>query len=95
MIKFAKEEEVDFIGVSFVESSKHINLIRKVISNEIPKIVAKIENQKGIDNLIDIINATDVIMIDRGDLSTETNIETLCINQKKIIETANNFLNQL
>ena len=89
MIKFAKEEEVDFIGVSFVESSKHINLIRKVISNEIPKIVAKIENQKGIDNLIDIINATDVIMIDRGDLSTETNIETLCINQKKIIETAN------
>ena len=31
MIKFAKEEKVDFIGVSFVESSKHINLIRKVM----------------------------------------------------------------
>ena len=76
MIEFAKEEQVDFIGVSFVESSKHINLIRNLISNEIPKIVAKVENQKGIDNLNDIIKATDVIMIDRGDLSTETNIET-------------------
>ena len=66
MIQFAKEEEVDFIGVSFVESAKHINLIRKLISNDIPKIVAKVENQKGLDNLNNIINATDVIMIDRG-----------------------------
>ena len=89
MIKFAKEEEVDFIGVSFVESAKHINLIRKLVDNETPKIVAKVENQKGIDNLDDIINAADVIMIDRGDLSTETNIETLGINQKKIIKASN------
>ena len=48
MIEFAKEEEVDFIGVSFVESAKHINLIRQLIDNDIPKIVAKVENQKGI-----------------------------------------------
>ena len=91
MIEFAKKEEVDFIGVSFVESAKHINLIRKLINDQIPKIVAKIENQQGIDNLSDIVNTTDVIMIDRGDLSTETNIETLAINQKNIIKTANKF----
>ncbi len=89
MIKFAKEEAVDFIGVSFVESAKHINLIRKLVDKEIPKIVAKVENQKGIDNLDNIINAADVIMIDRGDLSTETKIETLGINQKKIIKASN------
>lgn len=89
MIQFAKEEEVDFIGVSFVESAKHINLIRQLIDNDIPKIVAKVENQKGLDNLNNIINATDVIMIDRGDLSTETNIETLGINQKNIINASN------
>ena len=91
MITFAISEEVDFIGVSFVESAKHLNLIRKLINQKAPKIVAKIENQKGIDNLKEIVNASDVIMIDRGDLSTETNVETLAINQKKIIKTANNF----
>ena len=89
MIEFAKKEQVDFIGISFVESAKHINLIRNLINNETPKIVAKVENQKGIDSLNDIIIAADVIMIDRGDLSTETNIETLGVNQKRIIKAAN------
>lgn len=89
IIAFAKSEEVDFIGISFVESAKHINLIRKLINKETPKIIAKIENQKGIDNLKEIVKATDIIMIDRGDLSTETNIESLAINQKNIIKLAN------
>ena len=89
MIAFAKSEEIDFIGISFVESAKHISLIRKLISQETPKIIAKIENQNGIDNLKEIVNATDIIIIDRGDLSTETNIETLAINQKNIIKIAN------
>lgn len=91
MIDFAKKQQVDFIGISFVESAKHINFIRKLIDNETPKIVAKVENQKGIDSLNDIINATDVIMIDRGDLSTETNIETLGVNQKRIIKASNDL----
>ena len=43
---------------------------------------------KELDNLDEIINETDVIMIDRGDLSTETSIETLGVNQKKIIKKA-------
>lgn len=85
MINFAKDNEVDFIGISFVESSDHIKKIRNLIKKDFPKIVAKVENKKGIDNLEEIIKATDVIMIDRGDLSTETNIETLAVNQKNII----------
>tara|TARA_B100001989_G_scaffold224605_1_gene179141 strand:+ start:622 stop:2061 length:1440 start_codon:yes stop_codon:yes gene_type:complete len=88
MIDFAIKQKVDFIGISFVESSKHVNLIKKLIKKESPKIVAKIENKKGIESLSEIIHATDVIMIDRGDLATETNIETLGINQKKIIQKA-------
>ncbi|MAJ24462.1 MAG: pyruvate kinase [Rickettsiales bacterium] len=91
MIGFSKKAGVDFVGISFVESAKHVELIRKLINKKIPKIVSKIENQKGLDRLTEIVKASDVIMIDRGDLSTETNIETLGINQKNIIRVANNF----
>ena len=86
MIKFAIQNKVDFIGISFVESSKHISKIRKIINRTTPLIVAKVENSRGLDNLDEIVSTTDVVMIDRGDLSTETNIETLPINQKKIIQ---------
>ena len=89
MIEFAKSNDVDFIGISFVESPIHIKKIRKLIGNHSPYIVAKVENQKGLDNLDNIILEADVIMIDRGDLSTETNIENLAINQKIIIKKAN------
>ena len=61
--------------------------IRNLIKGDIPKLVAKVENQKGLDNLVNIIINSDCIMIDRGDLSTETSIETLALNQKKIIKT--------
>ena len=77
MINFAVTNKVDFIGISFVESGKHIKHIKNIIRKNIPKVVAKIENQTGLDNLEDIIEEADVIMIDRGDLSTETNIEAL------------------
>lgn len=88
MIKFSIINKVDFIGISFVESSKHLKLIKNLIGKNTPKVVAKIENQIGLDNMDEIINEADVIMIDRGDLSTETNIETLGVNQKKIIKKA-------
>jgi pyruvate kinase len=88
MIRFAKENNVDFVGISFVESSQHVTLIRQLIENESPKIVAKIENQGGLDFMSEVISAADVIMIDRGDLSVETSIDQVSLFQKKIIDTA-------
>lgn len=88
MISFSKKLKIDYIGISFVESAKHVKRIRSLISKNSPKIVAKVENKKGLINLEEIIRETDVIMIDRGDLSTETNIESLAINQKSIINTS-------
>ena len=88
MITFAEQNEVDFIGLSFIESGDHLKKIRRLIKKNIPKLVAKVENQKGLDNLNSIVKNTDCIMIDRGDLSTETSIEMLAINQKKIISCA-------
>ena len=85
MISFSKKTKIDYIGISFVESAKHIKKIRSLINKKTPKIVAKVENKNGLINIDEIIKETDVIMIDRGDLSTETNIESLAINQKFII----------
>ena len=89
MIKFAIDNEVDFIGISFVESTNHIKKIRSLVNNSFIKIVAKVENRKGLENLEEIVLATDIVMIDRGDLSTETDIESLAFNQKTIISRCN------
>jgi pyruvate kinase len=89
MISFAIDNHLDFIGLSFVESAKHVKMIRDVVgSSQSPKIVSKIENQIGYFNMQEIIEASDAIMIDRGDLSVETDFETVTLRQKAIIRTA-------
>ena len=90
-IEFAKKLGVDFIGISFVESKKHVEAIKKIIISENPKIISKIENTDGLKNMEEIISVSDGIMIDRGDLSVETDLDTIAISQKKIINTANNY----
>ena len=88
MIGFAKETGVDFIGLSFVESAAHIEAIRSIAGPEGPRIVSKVENQGGLDHLDEIMDSTDAAMIDRGDLSVETTLETLTLFQKRIIDAA-------
>ena len=91
-IKFALNNKIEFIGQSFVESSQNIDEVRKLIGkSNLPKIVSKVENQKGLDNIIDIAQSTDLIMIDRGDLAVETNTSDVVISQKKIISISNHY----
>lgn len=91
MIKFAREHRVDFIGVSFVESAAHVQAMRELIGDSWPRIVAKVENQGGVKNLDEIAAASDALMIDRGDLSVETDLNTLVLMQKRIIEGVRRF----
>lgn len=88
MVAFAREHGVDFIGISFVESSAHVEAVRSLAGVGGPRIVSKVENQRGLDNVEDIVNATDAVMIDRGDLSVETNVESVAIYQKRILACA-------
>ena len=90
-LNFAKKNSVDFIGISFVESKKHINTIRNFLNTDKISIIAKIENLEGLKNKEEIIQSADGIMIDRGDLSVETDLETIAIYQKQIINTANKY----
>lgn len=88
MIDFAVDNRVDFIGISFVESAAHILAFRNLINDRGPRIIAKVENQGGMDNVHEIVEAADAIMIDRGDLSVETTLYDVAIKQKQIIEAA-------
>ena len=88
MMAFAVEHGVDFVGISFVESARHIDAIRELGDGAWPRIVAKVENQGGLNNVEEILDATDAVMIDRGDLSVETNIENVAIYQKRVLQAA-------
>lgn len=88
MIAFAKETGVDFIGLSFVESAGHVRAFRDLIGAASPRIVAKVENQGGMDHVDEIAEAADAIMVDRGDLSVETSLHDVALRQKRIIAAA-------
>ena len=88
MMAFARDNEVDYVGISFVESSEHVEAVADLRDGSIPRIVAKIENKGGLHNAEEVIDAADAIMIDRGDLSVETSWEHTAVYQKRILEQA-------
>lgn len=70
-VRFAVEESMDFIAQSFVRSAENVNELRaylKQLGGEHIKIISKIENQEGIENISEIIDSSDGIMVARGDL---------------------------
>ncbi len=80
---------VDFIAASFVRRVDDVNKIRellKSVGGEKVKIIAKIENQEGIDNFEEILEAADGIMVARGDMGVEIPIEEVPIVQKDFIK---------
>ena len=91
MIEFACANNVDYVGISFVESASHVRKIQSLLDGRGPKVVAKIENQGGLNATEEIIQAADMVMIDRGDLSVETSLYDIAIKQKKIIECSKKY----
>lgn len=83
------EEDVDFIAASFIRSAEDILAIRKVLEQKRCtniKIIAKIENQEGVENIDEIVNVSDGIMVARGDLGVEIEAETIPLVQKELIK---------
>ena len=91
-IIFACEQDCDFIAASFVRRAEDVNQIRKIITEMgKPKIniIAKIENQEGYENIEEIVEASDGVMVARGDLGVEINPGLVPVYQKEIIKVAN------
>ena len=84
---FGIEQGVDYIAMSFVGSKENIIELKKLIKENggHQKIIAKIERKVAVENLVEIINESDVIMVARGDLGNEFPLEEIPFIQHKII----------
>ena len=93
-LEFGIKQGVDYVAVSFVQNQKDIHNVRKAIVNidsdksDIP-IVSKLERPIALDNLDEIVVASDGVMVARGDLGVEIGVEKVPSVQKRIIDIAN------
>lgn len=90
-IEFAVENKLDFIAQSFVRTGLDITSIRDLISQRLPdcRVIAKIENREGINNIDEILDVSDGIMIARGDMGVSIPIYEIPVVQKEIIKKCN------
>jgi len=90
-IKFGLAEEFDFVAASFIRSADAVRQIRSLIdeAGSQMKIISKIESQEGLDNIDAIIEASDGIMLARGDLGVEIEAKRIPQLQKEIIQKCN------
>lgn len=90
-ILFAARLGMDYVAASFVQKADDVFAIRKVLETAGYKmgIISKIENEAGVKNIEEIINASDGVMVARGDLGVEIPTEDVPIVQKDIIARCN------
>ena len=89
-IKFAADINIDYLAVSFPRNAADINLARKLLNDAGGQagIVAKIERAEALENIDEIIEASEVIMIARGDLGVEIGDAELPAVQKDLVHIA-------
>lgn len=85
-IKFALENEVDWIGLSFVQKLDDVIELKKLVKGQ-ARIIAKLEKPSAIDDLNNIVHESDAIMVARGDLGVECPLEIVPVLQKRIVKT--------
>src|SRR5512143_2659654 len=90
-LKFALENGVDAVSQSFVENAADIEAVRKAAADlgHQPFIIAKIERSGALNQIDAILDASDGIMIARGDLGVEVPIEDIAVVQKRLMHLAN------
>ena len=107
-MEFACDQDLDFISASFVRRASDVQEIRDILAakgNDHIKIIAKIENQEGVDNLDEIIEIADGIMVARGDMgveipawevpSVQKELVSKCQSQGKIVVVATQMLESM
>lgn len=84
---YGSVHDIDYVAMSFVQTAADISHLRTLLSNmnSSAKVIAKVETKAAVDNVEDIVRASDVVMIARGDLAVETEAESVPIVQRKII----------
>lgn len=90
-LMFGLKNDVDYVALSFVRNSKDILALKKIIKKEKKNtpVIAKIEKHEALKDIDGIIEATDGIMVARGDLGVEIPLENVPNIQKMLVEKAN------
>ncbi len=90
-IEFGIKNDIDFIAASFTQNADDVMQIRKLLEKHNSKIgiIAKVENQEGLDNIDPILKVADGLMVARGDLGVEIEPERIPHVQKILIRKAN------
>lgn len=96
-IQFAVQAGVDWIAISFVKSADDIKHVTRLIKQcgklkqVLPRVIAKIEKHEAIDAFTEILEATDAVMIARGDLGVEIPAQDVPVRQKEMIERCRTY----
>ena len=88
-IKFAADQDIDFIAHSFVRNKEDVIAVQDILDEKKSKarIIAKIENSQGVENIDEILEYAYGVMIARGDLAVEIPTEQIPLIQKQIVRT--------
>ena len=90
-IRFAVENDFDFIATSFTRTAADVELIKEELERlgcKTMRIIAKIENREGVENAEEILKSSDGLMVARGDLGVEIPLQEIPMIQKKLIKEA-------
>lgn len=91
-LKTACEHDYDYVAMSFTRNKDDIDQVRKVLDEnggKDIKIITKVENVEGLENMEEIVENADVQMIARGDMATETDFTEPPVMQKRFIKLSN------
>ena len=90
---WAAKAAVDFVSLSFVRAPDEVRALRDILrsSGSQAAVIAKIEKREALDCLDDIVQASDAIMVARGDLGVEINVAEMPIQQKRIIRVCHRY----
>ncbi len=93
-LHYGAKQDFDYVATSFVQSARDIENLRKImqdLKHPAGKIIAKVETKAAVDNIEEIVKASDAIMVARGDLAVETSAESVPITQRTIISLGQKY----
>ena len=88
LIEVAKNNDIDFVGLSFVNDFDDIVHVEKLLSGSGVKCIPKIESKESIKNLLNILSGAEMVIVDRGDLAGEIGIKKVWKAQRDITAIA-------